>query len=446
MTVPMTTLRTQADEVRRKLAPLVTTSWFRLAVASLFVVCHLVAFTRAGHSRLGLPFNSAPGHAPYYSNPDAPATVGYPRQPHYWSRMVVSRWDSQHYIGFAVRGLTSCPTNGKTATDGDYLACGLNWFATFGEAGGIVARTTNLPADIAMLLLAILAALALNYLWTSKAITDRLGVAESYGALLAFNMFPSAFYVVTPYTEGVTLAFVIGGLICLMRERWIWSAILIGASTSLRLTAGGFGVALGCALLYAAWERRRAGKPDWYKPLYAIPLVMWGLIVYVIALKFSVGDGFAFFRAQKAFGGDQGGWAFSRLVSGEYYLKGFTSQHLDSIVVIGTFAIIALTGREVLRRFGPASSIFLVVSAFLLAAAPLAVERNQYWGLNRYFLLLPLSFFAMGVMARKHFAVYVLWLLLCAAVYWHVELCSYISQGNPAVCPCMGRVEFTMPF
>jgi hypothetical protein len=447
MTAPMTTLRAQADEVRRKIGPLAATSWFRLGVATLLVMCHLLAFSRAGHSRLGLPFNSAPGQAPYYSNPDAPATQGYPRQPHHWSRLLVSRWDAQHYIGFATRGLTSCPTNGKTATDGDYLACGLNWFATFGEAGGIVTRTTGLAADVSMLLLALIAAILLNYLWTSKAITDRLGQAESYGALIAFNLFPSAFYVVTPYTEGVTLALVIAGFACLLRERWIWSAILIGASTALRLTAGGFGVALGCALLYAAWERRRANKPDWYKPLYAIPLVLWGLIVYIIVLKLSVGDGFAFFRAQKAFTipGD-GGWEFSRLVNPVYYLRGFTSQHLDSIVVIGTFAVIALTGREVLRRFGPASSIFLVVATVLLACAPLAVHRSQYWGLNRYFLLLPLTFFATGVMARKHFAVYVLWLALCATLYWHIELCSYISQGKPAVCPCMGRVEFTMPF
>jgi hypothetical protein len=448
MTAPMVTLRAQLEDLGRRLGRLAATSWFRLLVASLLVVCHLVAFSRAGESRLGLPFNSAPGHAPYYSDPDASAVRGYPRQPHYWSRMLVSRWDAQHYIGFAVRGLTSCPTDSNAATDLDYLDCGLNWFATFGKAGGLVADTTGLPADVVLLLLAIIAAIALNYLWTNKAITDRLGRLEAYGTLLAFNLFPSAFYIVTPYTEGATLALVLAGFLCLLRERWVLSALLVGAATALRLTAGGFGVALGCALLYAAWDHHRAGKADWYRPLYAIPLVMWGLVVYVIVLKLSVGDAFAFFRAQAAFAEAQGdgGWAFGRLVDAPFYLRGFSSQHLDSIVVIGTFAVIALTGREVLRRFGRTASIFLVVAAVLLACAPLAIDRSQYWGLNRYFLLLPLAFFAMGVMARKHFAVYVLWLALCAALYWHVELCSYISQGNPGTCPCLGRLEFTMPF
>ena len=88
---------------------------FRLAVAVALVIFHLAAFTRAAHVRLGVPFNSAPGSAPYYSNPDAAALMPAPRQPHHWSRLVVSRWDAQHYIGFAIRGLTSCPKDGASA-------------------------------------------------------------------------------------------------------------------------------------------------------------------------------------------------------------------------------------------------------------------------------------------------------------------------------------------
>ena len=38
------------------------------------------------------------------------------------------------------------------------------------------------------------------------------------------------------------------------------------------------------------------------------------------------------------------------------------------------------------------------------------------------------------------------WLVLCAIMYWHVELCSYVAQGNPNICPCLGKVEFTLPF
>jgi hypothetical protein len=49
-------------------------------------------------------------------------------------------------------------------------------------------------------------------------------------------------------------------------------------------------------------------------------------------------------------------------------------------------------------------------------------------------------------MAKKHTALFVLWCILCAAFYWHVELCGYITQGNPTLCPCLGKMEFGMPF
>src|SRR5262245_53605224 len=95
--------------VGERLEPVTDKSWFRITIASLLMFFHMGMFSAAGRVRLDVPFNSASDHAPYYSDPDAPALIGYPRQPHYWSRLIVSRWDAQHYIGFAVRGLTSCP-------------------------------------------------------------------------------------------------------------------------------------------------------------------------------------------------------------------------------------------------------------------------------------------------------------------------------------------------
>src|SRR3978361_1039412 len=87
---------TRLDEVA-------ATAWFRMLVAVLLVVMHLGLFAKAGHDRLHVDFDSNPDEAPYFSDPDAPATVGYPGQPHPWARLVVSRLDAQHYIGTAVR-------------------------------------------------------------------------------------------------------------------------------------------------------------------------------------------------------------------------------------------------------------------------------------------------------------------------------------------------------
>ena len=146
------------------------TTWFRAAVAVALVIGHLVAFTIAGHQRLGVPFNSAPGEAPYYSDPDAHALMQPPRQPHHWSRLIVSRWDAQHYIGFAARGLYACPKDG---TGRQFVGCGLAWMPTLGLLARGVTDATGAPPDYVLLLFSLIAAIIINLLWTSRTIVSR---------------------------------------------------------------------------------------------------------------------------------------------------------------------------------------------------------------------------------------------------------------------------------
>ncbi len=69
----------------------------------------------------------------------------------------------------------------------------------------------------------------------------------------------------------------------------------------------------------------------------------------------------------------------------------------------------------------------------------------RWWGITRYSLLCPLTFLGVGWLSRRHKGLVVLWLILSLLFYWHLELCGYISQGDPKVCPCMGRMEFSLP-
>lgn len=427
-----------------------TTSWLsevsaslpaRIGVAVFFVFLHLALFSRAGHQRLGLPFNSAPNEAPYFSDPDAPATVGYPRQPHRWSRLIVSRLDAQHYIGTSVRNVTACPKD-PSGPDWKYLNCGLGWLPAYGIVGGIVSRVTGLADDLTLMILSIIAALAINLMLTSETLIRRLGRTESWGTLVAFNLYPAAFYVVTPYTEAATIALSFGGFLMLSREKYIWSGLLVGASTALRISAGALSVGLGCALLYAAWERRKANHPQWWRPLIAIPLAGWGQVATMVFLKIYVGDYRAFFRARHAFG-DEHNWG--RLFDIKYYVRGFGGQDMDVVFLVAVVAIMLLIGREVLKQFTRVEAVYLVVASGMTVILSI-VAPLQYWGITRYLMLCPLGYLCMGTMAKKHTALFVMWCVLCLAFYWHIELCGYISQGNPHICPCLGRMEFTMPF
>lgn len=434
-------------QVRRRVAArldtVAATSHFRVLVSTLLVVMHLVLFTVAGHEKLDLPFNSAPGNAPYFSDPDAPELRPILRQPHYWSRLIVSRWDSQHYISFAIRGITSCPTD-PSAYDYEYMQCGLAWLPGWGLTAGVLVDTTGMPADFALLFLSLIAALALNILWTSPLLVERFGRFETYMTLIAFNLFPSAFYIVTPYTESATMALALGAYLCVIRDRWGWAGLLVGASTALRAGAMVFAFGLCAAAVVAAFYRYREDNPKWWRPLIAGPLSGWGIAVTMLLFKIFLHEPFAYNRARDAFGDES---VPSRIFDAQFYLRAFSSQHLDGVMLVGSIAIVALMWRHLRKRMQREELTYFGIASLLTVLLPATMlQDDQYWGFNRYLLLAPIIFFAAGQMAREHKAVFVLWLVLCAAMYWNIELCSYISHGNPGTCPCLGRLEFTLPF
>jgi hypothetical protein len=368
-------------------------------------------------------------------------TRGYPREPQHWSRLVVSRWDAQNYIGTAVRGLDACPTSAR-ARDVDFLECGLGWLPAYGEAGRLITRVTGVAEDVALLAISIIAAIAINLLWLSRTLIDRLGAWHAAATLVAFNLFPTAFYVVTPYPEAATIALGVGGFVALCRERWLLAALLIGAATALRLQAGAFGLAFAAAALVAALARRRDGAARWWWPLAVVPLAGWGQLVEMIALRITTGDAFAFWRARAAFGDSNRMW---RLWHPNYYLKALSAQHMDGVILGGVLVVLALTAREVLARFRREEGVFLAVASF--ATVPIAIMAPMgTWGMTRYLLLCPLVFMGGALLLRRYAVLGVLWFALCAVFYWQIEMCSYVSQGSPKACPQLGRLECALPW
>ena len=122
------------------------------------------------------------------------------------------------------------------------------------------------------------------------------------------------------------------------------------------------------------------------------------MALQLLLLKIYVGDATAFLRARTAFGDDHD---FSRLFDPEFYLKGFTAQHMDAVMLVGMFAVIALTLRQVVAKLQPEQSVFLIIASAVTVVLGVAAV-HEYWGLNRYLLLCPITFFCAGVMLRKH--------------------------------------------
>ena len=427
---------------RPPLHELAPAPWFRASVALALVIGHLVAFTIAGHQRLGEPFNNAPGEAPYYSNPDARELMAPPREPHHWSRLIVSRWDAQHYIGFAIRGMYAC----HHGTHGYALVnCGVAWMPTLGLLARPIADATGAPADYVVLVLALIGALALNFLWTSKTIVKRMGLLEAYGCLIAFNVFASAFYMVTPYNEPIVVACVIGGYVCMANRWWFRSAALIGAATAFRPTAAGVVVGFGIAALVAAWEARKAGEKRWWWPIASCVLAGWGQLVMMLVFYIDIGDAKAYLHAQLLFGGKDPGFHFWRFFQPTFWFNSISTAHMDGITFLGAVALIALAGRALAKKLPRPELTFLAVASLLMAWLPMSTV-DGYWGFNRYFLMCPIIFFAAGEVLRSYRGVFVLWAVVNLWMYWHVEMCSYIAHGNNQICPCLGKTEWTMPY
>ena len=145
----------------------------------------------------------------------------------------------------------------------------------YGSAGGIISKVTGLEPDVRSSCFGVVRDHH-QLLWICPTMIRRLGLFESYAVLIAWNCYAGAWNLVVPTTEPVVIALALGGFVALANERWIWAGILIGACTALRVPTASYAFALGCALLVAAWERYRAQTPQWWRPLYAVPLCGWG--------------------------------------------------------------------------------------------------------------------------------------------------------------------------
>jgi hypothetical protein len=437
---------TPAPSRRKRIAELAakyaTVRWVQLAICVALAAGHLLAFSRAGHTRLNVPFDLAPGAHVQFTDPNAGALNGFPRQPPKWSRLVVSRMDAQHYIGTALRGLYACPKDPKKANGNAYLACGLGWLPGYGEVGSVAMKVTGLEADFALVLVSTVCAIILNLLWICPTMVRRIGLLQAYGVLLAWNCYPGAFYLVTPLVEAMVMALTVGGFVALAKERWVLAALLVGASTALRLPTVAGGFALGCCLLFAAWQRYRVRKAQWWRPLIAIPLCGWGQFLTFLVFQIKLGNWHAYFDARWTFGDKN---RVGRIFDLTYFLKGFRSQNADMIVYIALIAITVLTWRRALAGFTSIERMFIVISSVITFVISIAAPI-EYWGITRYMMLGILPFLGMGVLAKHHRGLFVMWLVLSVAIYWNFELCNYITQGDPVACPCSGRNEMHLPW
>ncbi|HYM49965.1 MAG TPA: mannosyltransferase family protein [Candidatus Limnocylindrales bacterium] len=192
-------------------------------------------------------------------------------------------WDAPHYLSIAQSGYVRA---------GDLR----NLIAFFPLYPALIQAlaVTGLPLEAAALLInnagGLLATILLYEIGRHDG-DERAG----FRAAVIFNVFPTAYFLVNGYTEGLFCALAFASVLAARRGRFVGAGLLGGLAGAARLT----GVALVPLMLCEVWmARRRLGRL--YDGILAVMLPAGGLAIYLLINWIVLGDALAFVQVQRA--------------------------------------------------------------------------------------------------------------------------------------------------
>lgn len=412
------------EAARARLERLGRAVWFRAALAVALLAIHLGAMMYSGAARFDVPFNAAPGEPPAFRNPAAESV------PQRWNRLVVSRWDAGQYVELGLRGYRYCPPRRESGNMVNTRTCNLAFYPTYGLMGRALTFGGRIPIDYALFGISLVSGFVFLFLWTGPALVERLGLGETYLALLLFNAFTTGFSLVSVQTEPLTLALSLGAFVAFRRRWWLLAGFLAGATGAMRITGVATAAACAVAIAFVSWSERPLPRRELALRVAAIALCGWGAAALAGYHAYRFGDALAYVHAHSQ--------AFKHaprlgalLMPKPEWLTHSIEQPLHEGVWLVLGVLWFLLGhRQALRRFKPAEQAFWYV-LFLGVVGIAAVGQVAIWfqGMNRYLLLALPLFFAMAAVLRTRPLALAFWLLLSTWHYWNVDICEY--TGGP---------------
>jgi hypothetical protein len=419
---PPMELRDRARRVARSLP-------FRAAVAALFLTAHVVAMIEYGAVRLHVPFDRNPTHAPYFNDPRSEL------HPQNWDRLVVSRWDTANYIGLMLRGYKYCPARVDVRREDIYpilFYCKVDFYPGFAALGWVASLGGRVGSpDYVLFVISLLASFLVMMMWTSRPVTDALGVWGAYCSLIVLNTYTSGFMLATPQTEPWTLAFTLGAFLALERRWFLVGALLAGAASAMRVNGFCASMAYGLALVVETWHHRPPRVWGWVRRAGEAVLAGWGQFGLSLYYWYKFNDPMVYARAhQRAFG--HAPRLRDIFLPDWTWIYGSLREMHEVIYLFAAVLMFALGHRRATRGFSPAGRTYIYaqfIATFLVIVYGSA--DIFYAGTTRYTLVLFGGFFAAGMVLKRHG-----WaLLVCVAAnlwhYWFVEMCFYAFHNQP---------------
>jgi hypothetical protein len=404
---------------------------FRLAVALVLLGLQLAVAIHSGE-RFNAKFNVSPGRPPRFQNP---ATDWDPVN---WDRLIVSRWDSGNYIALGLRGYQYCPPRGPTLPV-HAPGCNLAFYPTYGLLGRWVAAGTGMAIDFAMWGISLVSSFLFLYLWTGKDLTSRLGLAETYLALLFFNAYTTGYCLVMVQTEPLTLVLAMGAFVAFARQHRLLGALLAGATSGVRITGVAIGLAFAAGLLVELLRERPRSLWPWARAAVLALLCGWGQLALMAYQAHRFGDPLTYIHAH------------GLLFKHEHASLGALFppdpdkivQSMDFPLHEGLWLAAALLWfvhghREALRRFPVEQQVFWYVTYFAtVGIATVGMMPLSLAGMSRYLLLALPMFFAMAAAMRPRPLLAMLWLAMTSWHYWNVDICTYTGgMGDHVLAVC----------
>jgi cell division protein FtsB len=192
------------------------------------------------------------------------------------------RWDAPHYLYLAEHGY---------ATSGD-LRNLIAFLPLYPAMIGILAHA-GVAAPVAALLISNLGGLAAAILLYEIGRQDGDEKAAWRAAAL-FTFFPTAYFLLNGYTEGLFCALAFGAVLAGRRGRFITAGILSGLAASTRLT----GLALWPWMATELYLARHAIRRIW-SILLALVLIPLGFLSYLVTNWLVLKDPLAFVEVQQ---------------------------------------------------------------------------------------------------------------------------------------------------
>lgn len=329
------------------------------------------------------------------------AAIYIPRNPQFLEPVPWANFDGGHYLSIA---------------EGGYHIYQQAFFPFYPILIGFISMVTHISSVISALIISHIAFLIATVIFYKLSVLEH--IRRPLLPLIFLLVFPTSFFFVSIYSEGLFFALSMGMIYALKKKKWLTAGFLGFLASATRL----FGIFL---LIFPISEYLSVPKEKRsHYSLLPIVLIPLGLIFYMIYLRQSIGDPFAFFHLQPEFGAQRSGGSIILLpqVLWRYMKIFFTAFPMTIQYGVAAFEFTTFLFGMFLLLVGWRQSIkkqYLIYSLFILIIPSLTGTLSS---MPRYFLSAFPLFFILGNMHNRWVkivisVIFVTGLAVCAGLF-----------------------------